>query len=45
MMDNVCAMIEENEVYYVNLDRPFVYAIVDNNNYLPVFMGVLYSID
>ena len=45
MMDNGIAMIEENEVYYVNLDRPFVYAIVDNNNYLPVFMGVLYSID
>ena len=28
----------------VYLDRPFVYMIVDNENYLPIFMGVLRSL-
>ena len=45
IMEDGCAMIEEEEVYQVTLDRPFVYAIVDNDNYLPVFMGAVYSID
>lgn len=30
--------------YYVRLDRPFVYMIVDNKTNLPVFMGVLTGI-
>ncbi|MCL1865932.1 MAG: serine protease [Oscillospiraceae bacterium] len=29
----------------VNLDRPFVFAIVDNDTGVPVFMGVLMSVD
>ena len=30
---------EPVEVKYINLDRPFVYAIVDNNTGMPLFLG------
>ena len=32
---------DEIPVYYVTLDRPFVYAIVDNATGLPLFIGVV----
>lgn len=34
-----CAPMDEQEIYYVYLDRPFVYAIVDNETGLPIFIG------
>ncbi|HOB19473.1 MAG TPA: serpin family protein [Candidatus Atribacteria bacterium] len=33
------------EIKYVRLDRPFVYAIIDNATNLPVFIGTVLSID
>ncbi len=36
--------MEVTEIKYVILDRPFIYAIVDMENGLPVFMGVVNSI-
>ncbi len=38
-MDAVGAVMMPQEVYTVYLDRPFVYAIVDNETGLPIFMG------
>lgn len=39
-----CTSAGPNELKYVTLDRPFVYAIIDNSTGLPVFMGtVLYA--
>ncbi|MCR4648230.1 MAG: serpin family protein [Lachnospiraceae bacterium] len=39
-MDAKCTAAEMPEQYYViNLDRPFVYAIVENETGLPVFLG------
>lgn len=38
-----CAM-EPVDVYYVTLDRPFVYMIVDNSTRLPVFIGAAMDI-
>lgn len=29
------------ETYYVTLDRPFVYAIYDNNSQMPIFIGTV----
>ena len=40
-MNDGCALIEQKSVI---LDRPFVYAIVDTDTNLPIFMGVLNSI-
>ncbi|MBR1674740.1 MAG: serpin family protein [Eubacterium sp.] len=37
--------MEEPEKIYITLDRPFVYAIVDNSTDLPVFMGIVNSIE
>ena len=37
--------IEEPERIYITLDRPFVYAIVDNSTDLPVFLGIVNSIE
>ena len=31
--------VEPNEVKVINLNRPFVYAIVDNNTGMPLFLG------
>ncbi len=38
-MDAKCTAVEINDVHYVTLDRPFVYAIVDNETGLPLFLG------
>ena len=35
-----CAPAEKIEYYRVELDRPFVYAIIDTENGLPIFVGV-----
>ena len=32
--------IPRDEVHYVYLDRPFVYAIIDTNTNIPLFMGI-----
>ena len=38
---NKCeAVISPVEPVIINLDRPFVYAIVDNETGVPVFLGV-----
>ena len=37
--------MEEPEKIYITLDRPFVYAIVDNTTGLPVFLGSVNSIE
>ena len=39
-----CAMLEEEPVT-IYLDRPFVYMIVDCEENVPVFIGVVRSID
>lgn len=41
-MKNESAMISEKNVY---LDRPFIYAIVDMETGLPIFMGVLNTLE
>ncbi len=41
-MDGIEAVMEYQEV---NLDRPFVYMIVDMENHLPVFMGTVKSVE
>ena len=38
------AIMEEEETYRVYLDRPFVYAIVDNETNIPLFIGTVDSI-
>lgn len=40
--DTCVPILPEKEVI---LDRPFVYCIVDTENYLPVFMGTLMSVE
>ena len=37
--DNAAATAPET--YYVTLDRPFVYAIYDNNSQMPIFIGTV----
>ena len=39
-----CAPAEKIEYYRVELDRPFVYAIIDTQSGLPIFVGVCDSI-
>lgn len=39
-MDRECAM-EPMEVHVVNLDRPFVYLLIDTHTNLPFFMGTM----
>jgi serpin B len=40
-----CAVMPEpKDIYYVYLNRPFIYAIVDTDTGLPVFMGTVNSI-
>ncbi len=36
--------VEPSEPYIVTLDRPFVYAIIDNSTNLPVFLGTVLDI-
>lgn len=38
MMKDGCAMLVENQVI---LDRPFIYAVLDNETGLPIFIGVM----
>lgn len=33
-----------DKIYTVTLDRPFVYAIVDTETALPLFLGAVFSI-
>lgn len=40
-----CAPAEKIEYYRVELDRPFVYAIIDVENGLPIFLGVCENIN
>ena len=46
VVEMVCetAAMEEGEIYKVYLDRPFVYAIVDNETNIPLFIGTVDSI-
>jgi serine protease inhibitor len=39
-----CAPAEKIEYYRVELDRPFLYAIIDTENGLPIFVGVCENI-
>lgn len=40
-----CMALPVQEVYYVDLDRPFVYAIIDTEMNLPIFIGVVEEIN
>lgn len=39
--ENAVALAPEGNCFYVTLDRPFVYAIYDNNAQIPAFIGVV----
>jgi len=46
--EEMFADLEDDEYVepkYVRLDRPFVYAIVDNETNLPVFMGAVLTME
>lgn len=40
-MDENAACIEENDFFEVNLDRSFIYMIIDDSTNLPVFFGIV----
>ncbi len=42
---NKCAAIEPEEPKRVILDRPFVYAVVENETMMPIFIGVVEQIN
>lgn len=44
MMDAASAMPEEREVKVVHLDRPFIYAIIDCDTNIPIFLGTVMDI-
>lgn len=44
-MTDECAMIEPETPPVVNLDRPFVYAVIDTNTGLPIFIGAVNTIE
>jgi serpin B len=46
IVESDCATMPEppTNIYYVYLNRPFIYAIVDTDTGLPVFMGTVNSI-
>lgn len=44
-MTNECAMIDPQEPPAVYLDRPFIYAIIDTETGLPVFIGTVSTIN
>lgn len=44
MKDAAAAFEEPKEQYYVNLDRPFVYMILDPSGELPLFIGVVNTV-
>ncbi len=43
MMEDTCAMVDPVEIKEVFLDRPFVYAIVEVDTGMPLFIGTLQS--
>ena len=45
MMDETSAAPDPEEPKTVILDRPFVYMIVETDNYLPVFIGTVNSVE
>ena len=45
IMTKATAVMEPEETYTVNLNRPFVYAIVDNATGVPVFLGAQNSME
>ena len=40
-MDENAACIEENDFFEVNLDRSFIYMIIDDSTNLPIFFGIV----
>lgn len=42
---NITSAIIEEERYVVKLDKPFIYAIVDNETSLPIFIGVVLDVE
>ncbi len=44
-MENCAAAIDYSLPLEITLDRPFVYAIVDNDSGLPIFLGTINSIE
>jgi len=40
-----CMALPQQEVFHVDLDRPFVYAIIDTEMNLPIFIGVVEEIN
>lgn len=44
-MADCATAITEKEIYYVHLNRPFVYAIIEDETGLPIFIGVTEEID
>ncbi len=45
VMNETCAIMDEEKIKNVILDRPFMYAIIDNTTSLPLFIGVVNTID
>ena len=41
MGDMKATSIAPQEEIYITLDRPFIYAIVDNETHLPLFLGMV----
>lgn len=41
VLDKNTSIVDKKEVLHINLDHPFVYAIVDNKTNVPIFIGVL----
>lgn len=37
--------MEPEKVYEVRLDRPFVYAILDQGSMTPIFMGIVMNVE
>ena len=44
IMEDNCIMTDENEVYEVYLDRPFLFAIYDRQEKMPLFIGTVCSL-
>lgn len=44
-MDTTCSVMEVQEPVYIYLNRPFVYAIIDNETGLPIFIGCMNELE
>ena len=44
MRNGSAAPAEEEEIKYVNLDRPFLYMIIDRENNIPIFIGTVTAV-